>query len=102
VDSNRVTPHWDQEDTKSNTNNQQQVQHDEGSYLEERERKERERKEKERKEKERKEKEGKRRLETILVIPKKKPDDSIRVRRRKLTGLISKGGYLFVKRASEK
>jgi hypothetical protein len=95
VDSNRVTPHWDQEDTKSNTNNQQQVQHDEGSYLEERERKERERKEKERKE-------GKRRLETILVIPKKKPDDSIRVRRRKLTGLISKGGYLFVKRASEK
>jgi hypothetical protein len=97
VDSNRVTPHWDQEDTKSNTNNQQQVQHDEGSYLEERERKE-----KERKEKERKEKEGKRRLETILVIPKKKPDDSIRVRRRKLTGLISKGGYLFVKRASEK
>jgi hypothetical protein len=92
VDSNRVTPHWDQEDTKSNTNNQQQVQHDEGSYLEERERKE----------KERKEKEGKRRLETILVIPKKKPDDSIRVRRRKLTGLISKGGYLFVKRASEK
>jgi hypothetical protein len=92
VDSNRVTPHWDQEDTKSNTNNQQQVQHDEGSYLEE----------KERKEKERKEKEGKRRLETILVIPKKKPDDSIRVRRRKLTGLISKGGYLFVKRASEK
>jgi len=87
VDSNRVTPHWDQEDTKSNTNNQQQVQHDEGSYLEERERKE---------------KEGKRRLETILVIPKKKPDDSIRVRRRKLTGLISKGGYLFVKRASEK
>jgi hypothetical protein len=68
------------------------VQHDEGSYLEERERKE----------KERKEKEGKRRLETILVIPKKKPDDSIRVRRRKLTGLISKGGYLFVKRASEK
>jgi hypothetical protein len=95
VDSNRVTPHWDQEDTKSNTNNQQQVQHDEGSYLEERERKEKERKEKERKE-------GKRRLETILVIPKKKPDDSIRVRRRKLTGLISKGGYLFVKRASEK
>jgi hypothetical protein len=92
VDSNRVTPHWDQEDTKSNTNNQQQVQHDEGSYLEERERKE----------KERKEKEGKRRLETILVIPKKKPDDSIRVRRRKLTGRISKGGYLFVKRASEK
>jgi hypothetical protein len=90
VDSNRVTPHWDQEDTKSNTNNQQQVQHDEGSYLEERERKEKERKE------------GKRRLETILVIPKKKPDDSIRVRRRKLTGLISKGGYLFVKRASEK
>ena len=95
MDSNRVTPHWDQEDTKSNTNNQQQVQHDEGSYLEERERKEKERKEKERKE-------GKRRLETILVIPKKKPDDSIRVRRRKLTGLISKGGYLFVKRASEK
>jgi hypothetical protein len=90
VDSNRVTPHWDQEDTKSNTNNQQQVQHDEGSYLEEKERKEKERKE------------GKRRLETILVIPKKKPDDSIRVRRRKLTGLISKGGYLFVKRASEK
>jgi hypothetical protein len=53
---------------------------------------------------ERKEKEGKRRLETILVTPKKKPDDSIpyEYEGRKLTGRISKGGYLFVKRASEK
>jgi hypothetical protein len=41
VDSDRVTAQCDKEETKGDTNNQQQVLHDDGPYQEEREERER-------------------------------------------------------------
>jgi hypothetical protein len=80
VDSNRVTAPCDnKEETKGATNNQQQVLHDDGPYLEEREERER----------------RKVKVRDYFGI------EPIRVQQRKLTGRTAKGGCLQVKRASK-
>jgi hypothetical protein len=74
------TAQCDKEETKGDTNNQQQVLHDDaGPYLEEREERER----------------RKVKVRDYFGI------EPIRVQQRKLTGRTAKGGCLQVKRASK-
>jgi hypothetical protein len=73
------TAQCDKDETKGDTNNQQQVLHDDGPYLEEREERER----------------RKVKVRDYFGI------EPIRVQQRKLTGRRAKGGCLQVKRASK-